>query len=198
MSNIPRGSIKVGEIVAYRIWHIRNNRLCSIAVPCVWEPVMSCGTGDIDSVGGLFSFKRYGDAVNVGQCIAPGAVGTIHIWGEVIEHQIGYRSEHARIIRLDKIYDNPSIGHYKDIRDLANMEMPELVPVPEDDGSSRGKWERVNALYRNAETKKIRVAIKDARMKVKEAKTLDVDRAELLRYYGLTLAYPIIKIGPPD
>lgn len=111
--------IRTGEIIAHRAWFVTRTtdlRLRSMAVDCIWEPgeVMSadsglaqCGYADRwkrlpPSVGpGIHAFK---DVKEAARQYSPGnhrVFGTVALWGEVIEHELGYRAEFGRVNTLD-------------------------------------------------------------------------------------------------
>jgi hypothetical protein len=107
---VPHEGIRVGEIIAYRAWrvvertwfHKIDDRLHSVYVEdYVWHPDEPA-SGDIREHG-IYSFrhvirnnKDYGCGANV-----PLLFGKVKIWGEIVEHELGYRSEFAKIISLD-------------------------------------------------------------------------------------------------
>jgi hypothetical protein len=111
-ASIQHEGIRVGEIIAYRAWravapgwlHRRHDRLHSILIShYVWDPDEPA-SGDIREHG-IYSFRNviksiseYGyDAGRYG----PILFGKIKIWGEIVEHEAGYRSEFAKIVSLD-------------------------------------------------------------------------------------------------
>jgi hypothetical protein len=111
-ASLKHEGIRVGEIIAYRAWravgpgwlHRRNDRLHSILMShYVWDPDEPA-SGDVRTHG-IYSFRHviksmseYGyDAAMRG----PILFGKIKIWGEIVEHEAGYRSEFGRIVSLD-------------------------------------------------------------------------------------------------
>ena len=104
--------IRIGEIIAYRAWRVieanwfrrADDLLHSVFVrDYVWYPDRPA-SGNVRTHG-IYSFR---DAV---RCrwdygYTQGTHGTllfgkVKIWGEVIEHEAGYRSEFAKIVSLD-------------------------------------------------------------------------------------------------
>jgi hypothetical protein len=95
-------------------------RLRSMAVDCVWEPhevvsvnsvLTQCGYEDgwrriPPGVGaGIHAFKKAHEVVrqyNPGPRVV---YGTVALWGEVIEHEMGYRAEFGRVHSLDHLGD---------------------------------------------------------------------------------------------
>lgn len=61
------------------------------------------GRPDVGNDVGIHSFKLKRDALKHSQADATSTVfGEIAIWGEVVEHEIGYRSEYGRVTGLDR------------------------------------------------------------------------------------------------
>jgi hypothetical protein len=109
--------IRAGEIIGWRVWKLRDGLLHSMYVSYTWRP-------------GVFersSAKRYGSehlgprllGDNLGyhafrtkeqaECDAswhgwyPAVIGSVAMWGEVIEHEHGWRSEYAAVRSLTEI-----------------------------------------------------------------------------------------------
>jgi len=108
--------IRVGEITAYRAWRVlqssRNadDRLHSVYVQDYVWPLDEPAHGDVRTHG-IYSFRDvircredYGYALGMA---GPLLFGKIKIWGEIVEHEAGYRSEFAKIVSLD--YGNPDL-----------------------------------------------------------------------------------------
>jgi hypothetical protein len=103
--------IRAGEIIAYRAWRVmvpgwfRNgdDRLHSVfRQDYVWHPDEPA-SGDVREHG-IYSFRnviRSRDDYGYGPGDGPLLFGKIKIWGEVVEHEAGYRSEFAKIMSLD-------------------------------------------------------------------------------------------------
>jgi hypothetical protein len=103
--------IRVGEIIAYRAWRVihpwwfRNgdDRLHSVLIKdYVWHPDEPA-YGDVRNHG-IYSFRKvirsreeYWYSVGT----EPLLFGKVKIWGEIVEHQWGYRSEFGKIVSLD-------------------------------------------------------------------------------------------------
>jgi hypothetical protein len=108
--------LRVGEIIAYRAWLAINPRLFrrgdgllhSVYMrDYVWHPgEPACG--DVRTHG-IYSFrdpirsrKEYDYSAN-----EPLLFGKVRIWGEVVEHEAGYRSQFGKIVGLD--YGDPEL-----------------------------------------------------------------------------------------
>jgi hypothetical protein len=109
--------IRVGEIVAYRAWRViephwwwpGDDRLHSVLIQeYVWHPDKPA-SGDVRTHG-IYSFR---DAVRSKEEYPYSAgratllFGKVKIWGEIIEHQHGYRSQFGKIVSLD--YGDPEL-----------------------------------------------------------------------------------------
>ena len=110
--------IRVGEIIAYRAWRVINEgsfrkgeeRLHSVAMrDYVWH-LDKPASGDVRTHG-IYSFRdviqskeEYGyDPGTSG----PLLFGKVKLWGEIVEHEDGYRSEFGKIASLD--YGDPKL-----------------------------------------------------------------------------------------
>jgi hypothetical protein len=115
--------IRAGEIIAYRAWRILINpggwfrrssddRLHSVYMrDYVWHPGEPA-SGDVRTHG-IYSFRRVirsnEDYGYVKLSDGPLLFGKVKIWGEVVEHKAGYRSEFGKIVSLD--YGDPELLH---------------------------------------------------------------------------------------
>ena len=115
---IRHSGVRVGEIIGYRgwrvdgLWRVRqgdDRRLSSIYIrDYVWQPDQPA-SGNVRSHG-IYSFR---DVVRSRREFAypvssgPLLFGRVKIWGEVVEHEWGYRSQFARIVSLD--YGDPEL-----------------------------------------------------------------------------------------
>ena len=74
----------------------------------MWHPEQPA-SGDV-RFHGIYSFKYVIDSrKQYGYPTTPGIFlfGSVKIWGEIVEHEEGYRSEFARIVSLD--YGDPEL-----------------------------------------------------------------------------------------
>jgi hypothetical protein len=110
--------IHVGEIIAYRAWRVvdrtwlwrGDDRLHSVLITdYVWYPDEPA-SGDIRAHG-IYSFR---DVIRSSEDYGydPGTKGTllfgkVKIWGEIVEHEAGYRSQFGKIVSLD--YGDPEL-----------------------------------------------------------------------------------------
>jgi hypothetical protein len=110
--DIPHSGIRVGEIIAYRAWRVIDDawsekyqeRLHSVAMwDYVWHPDKPA-SGDVRTHG-IYSFRSViRSSQEYGYYIDPRGpllFGKVKIWGEIVEHEDGYRSEFGKIASLD-------------------------------------------------------------------------------------------------
>jgi hypothetical protein len=116
-NNLKHDGIRVGEIIAYRAWRVLgsnwmrrgDNRLHSVFInDYVWLPDRPA-SGDVREHG-IYSFKdvirsrgQYGHPL-VWRALL---FGSVKIWGDIVEHEAGYRSQFAKIVSLD--YGDPEL-----------------------------------------------------------------------------------------
>lgn len=117
--------ITVGEIIAWRSWKVKNGLLTSMyADQHVWAPHEPI-TGNPSQKGahhpvGVHAFKSEKAALEYAMPyrtreltynqhsmqtrvreVVPVVIGRVALWGEVIEHEKGYRAEYAKVHSLD-------------------------------------------------------------------------------------------------
>lgn len=105
---IPHGGIKLGEIIGYRVWLIAaGGYLKSCSADAVWAPGETM-EGDIGKDGhglGVHAWKskslmlQYGGIHAGTNCV----VGSVRLWGEIVQHERGYRAQYASILSLDDV-----------------------------------------------------------------------------------------------
>lgn len=107
---IRHEGIRAGEIVAYRAWRVitanwfrsGDDLLHSVYMrDYVWLPDRPA-FGDVKTHG-IYSFRHsVRTASEYGYSVSGVLLfGRVKIWGEVVEHESGYRSEFGKIISLD-------------------------------------------------------------------------------------------------
>lgn len=126
LADIPSEGIRTGEITGYRLWWALDYSLYSIVHQEAWSP-NEVKKGNLNEMvhlyarGGVYCFNTLDEAFsslhnemeeyrhyqNLGSAYRdffayrwdnPAiAVGTVKLWGEVVEHQRGYRAENAKI-----------------------------------------------------------------------------------------------------
>jgi hypothetical protein len=118
---IERTGIVLGEVIAYRAWIEKDGFLCSVAADRIWAPGEAMEAAKDFTPhgedGGVHAFKeRAGEF----EAYVDGAtayyaqysrgvpdilmrrpiIGEVRLWGEVIEHELGYRAQYAYPKRL--------------------------------------------------------------------------------------------------
>jgi hypothetical protein len=130
--------LRVGEIIAYRAWQVINprsyrnchDRLHSVFIQdYVWHPDEPA-SGDVRTHG-IYSFRRVIRSMaeyGYDPCAdGPLLFGKVKIWGEVGEHELGYRSQFGKIVSLD--YGNPRLlEKFRKIYRV-NQVLPEKYPL---------------------------------------------------------------------
>ena len=97
--------IRAGEIIGWRFWKLCNGLLHSVIVPYTWYPgVFERSNGGYNPGYHAFRDKEQAEreALMYGAWW-PAVIGSVAMWGEVIEHEHGWRSEYAAVRSLIKI-----------------------------------------------------------------------------------------------
>ena len=99
--------IRAGEVTAYRCWKLRGDGLLhSVIYNFVWKPgEISEGNPETEE-GGIYAYKSVLLLHNYGSIEQGTVTGTVDLWGNVYEHERGYRASKAAIRSID---DSP---HY--------------------------------------------------------------------------------------
>jgi hypothetical protein len=123
--------IRAGEIVGWRIWKLCNGFLDSVFVTYTWRPGVfersSCKRREYDRSGyyenfGYHAFKERDRAEREASMYThwwPCVIGSVAMWGEVIEHEHGWRSEYAAVRSIIKI--SGDIGSWCKQRSLLDL-----------------------------------------------------------------------------
>jgi hypothetical protein len=117
-AKLKHEGIRAGEIIAYRAWRVMAPRwlgddwLRSVYMQdYVWLPDEPA-SGDVKTHG-IYSFRdairseaeySYGYGADADRLLL---FGKVKIWGEVVEHEAGYRSQFGKIVSLD--YGDPEL-----------------------------------------------------------------------------------------
>ena len=121
---IPNAGIRTGEISATRCWRLIDDRLHSTyKTEYIWEPD-SPMIGDVRQEYGVHAFKDITYVIEYAHEITHWdwmwgldnaalefeatpppiiVIGTVNLWGEIVEHDRGYRAEFAKIKTLDSV-----------------------------------------------------------------------------------------------
>ena len=107
-SAIPHEGIRAGEITAWRCWWAYGPNLLSLNTLIPWTPHMPM-QGNVD-IWGVYAAKDKVAAETMavelgdGSRFMPVVYGSVELWGEIVEHEDGWRAEFAAIRSLDEIY----------------------------------------------------------------------------------------------
>ena len=129
---IPYAGVRAGELIGHRMWLVLPDyNLCSIAHYLEWQPEATI-EGKLDEsvsgmslfktlFGGVYSYNAYAHLAHDLEEITPNsfpctswvgsyimevigiAIGTIKCWGEVIEHEKGWRAQYAKLQSIDYV-----------------------------------------------------------------------------------------------
>ena len=107
---LPTGT-KVEDLIGYRIWRVETGYLKSYSADRVWLPdEPMTGVPDDHGGAGVWAFKAREPAVkklietaHITGLWTTWALGTVRLWGAVVEHADGYRAENARVLSLDDL-----------------------------------------------------------------------------------------------
>lgn len=99
--------LRAGEVTAWRCWRINKGFLRSCFVESIWAPGEPM-TGTPNSHFGIHAWKTLAKTLDYGlHDVAGGGpfvIGQIELWGDIIEHEHGYRAEFAAIKSLDMVF----------------------------------------------------------------------------------------------
>ena len=107
--------IRAGEIIGWRFWRLRNGLLNSVIVPYTWRPGVferSSSKQRGFKNPGYHAFRDKEQAKREAffhACWSPCVIGSVAMWGEVIEHQYGWRSEYAAVQSITEITGDNSL-----------------------------------------------------------------------------------------
>lgn len=102
--------IRAGEITGWRAWLVNpHGFLTSLSAKRVWAPHEPMDTETLQGDLGIHSFKTLSRLLEFVATFTSlqAVLGQVELWGDVIEHEIGYRSEHAAIISLEHVVNGP-------------------------------------------------------------------------------------------
>lgn len=97
---------RLGELTAHRAWIISpEGWLQSLTAGTIWAPGEPMD-GKVSSKAehcGIYCYKKARDMLknhHASSYCQSIVYGIVHIWGDIIEHELGYRAEYAKIIAL--------------------------------------------------------------------------------------------------
>ncbi len=105
---VPHEGVRAGEVIGWRYWIIDalsgTFYIRSVYGDQWWKPeevVEEKGSFTVANGYGIHAYKEQTslfDVLSPGSCIA---VGTISMWGEVVEHENGWRSSKAKLRSIE-------------------------------------------------------------------------------------------------
>jgi hypothetical protein len=110
---IEDAGIRAGEITAYRAWDLRDGLLRSMYANFTWFPKVIERAHEIseDWGTGLHAFKTLERAKS--EYRWADVFGEVALWGDVIEHEHGYRAEFAVVRKIIKVRADIPILHLR-------------------------------------------------------------------------------------
>ena len=98
----------LGEIVAWRAWGFSNGYLTSPWQHTLWHAQQEVeAESPFECSAGVFAHKTKEQAIDQeGHNYA--VIGTVLLWGDVVEHESGYRAQFARVGKLHHFRDTYS------------------------------------------------------------------------------------------
>jgi hypothetical protein len=117
---------KVGEIIGWRGWKITpTGFLRSMSADVLWPPdePMEGKTKTREEHNGVYAFKACKDFLKQMENAGLEVYGRVALWGDVIEHELGYRAEYAKVVSLDHFLVSPA-PHKLSIKDLRDRYCP--------------------------------------------------------------------------
>lgn len=108
---VESAGIKLGEIIGWRMWNYYKGYLRSFSADRIWAPEERM-TGEPSDNGsdGIWAFKEKNRALKkmLEGSYNNESVGTVYgsvkLWGKIVEHELGYRAECAKIVSLEDVY----------------------------------------------------------------------------------------------
>lgn len=111
---LPRADMQVVDLVGWRVWRITaTGYLRSLTAPTIWLPDQPMEAERVEDHGvganGIHVFlDRRGAVLEVETYLAHAgdqsyAIGSVLLWGDVVEHERGYRAERAKILSVDDV-----------------------------------------------------------------------------------------------
>ena len=110
--------IRAGEIIGWRFWKLRDGLLYSVFIPHAWHPGVFERSSSKQSGFKNPGYRAFRDKEQAVREVSahtywtwtPFVIGSVAMWGEVIEHEHGWRSEFAAVRSIIDITGNISFG----------------------------------------------------------------------------------------
>lgn len=122
-----------GEIIAWRAWKVHGTELVSMTASSTWDPFKPM-SGDAAGGWGIHAYKDPAGILYDGYISASSSswvLGRVALWGDVIEHEHGYRAALARVHSLEMWSNDISA----DVRKIIEAKYVSVrVPAQDDKG----------------------------------------------------------------
>jgi hypothetical protein len=102
---LPHDGIALGEVIGWRCWRVKKGLLQSTSFDHIWWPDRPM-TGRIgDDYCGVHAFKGPNAARLMFEenVVGVRAWGAVALWGELVEHERGYRAENAAVVAIEAV-----------------------------------------------------------------------------------------------
>lgn len=101
--NFIDAGIKAGEVRGYRCWNLHADGLLHSVMydEFVWKPGEIAEGEPNKPYAGIYAFKSILLLHNYGSPGARSVTGTVDLWGDVYEHEHGYRAQYAAVASID-------------------------------------------------------------------------------------------------
>lgn len=108
---LARGDLVLADIIGWRIWRVTPaGYLRSLTAENVWLPGEAM-EGEVEDSGpnGVHVFRERAGALSEltmylkSTAADSYALGSVLLWGEVVEHERGYRAERAKVVSIDDV-----------------------------------------------------------------------------------------------
>jgi hypothetical protein len=106
--------IRAGEIIGWRIWRLYDGLLQSVVVSYIWRPGVFERSSSQEDGWRNFGYHAFRDKEQAEREASvhwsPIVIGSVAMWGEVIEHQQGWRSNMPPCGRSSKLLETFAFG----------------------------------------------------------------------------------------
>lgn len=89
-----------GEIIGWRAWEFTDGKLVSPYRKTTWDAgeIIEASETPVNTTAGIYAHKKCEQVFE--QESGWMVVGTVYLWGDIVEHENGYRAEFARVHEL--------------------------------------------------------------------------------------------------
>lgn len=122
---IPNDGVRLGAVDGWRLWRcVDGYRLKSVTRDVTWLPgvpmtgdisgAYGSGRGSFNHAGGVYAFREIDTAVRelfMSLRDEVYVLGRVKLWGTIVEHELGYRAENARIVELTDAKTPDALGY---------------------------------------------------------------------------------------